>query len=400
MTDPSDSGTTQLAPPPPPPPPPPATGQSAPPPLPHGRPPRSGSGVFVGVALILFGAMFLAAQVVPGIAWWSLWPLIIVVAGAVQMVTPAHDEGWSVYRLFEGLGTVVFGLVLLGNTTGYIAWSAWWTFITLWPVLLIALGVGIIGKGTGADWLRIVASLMVTLTLAFAAATSTTGAVGIQPVGVWVRTSGQAFHDSEPVSGAVKAELSLKGGAADITVREGAELVAIDGTTPFGAPDFRVSRSGDRASATVNLGDSHGPVIIAPGITGARLNMTLSQKPVWTILFETGASTLDADLSHLQVEDVELKTGASSSVIRLGEVPSDVRRATCLVKSGVASVKILVPASAEARVETANGLSGTDVGSRFAKRDGAYQTSGYSSASRAWDIRVESGVSAITVTTY
>ena len=41
-------------------------------------------------------------------------------------------------RVFEGLGTVIFGLVLLGNTTGYISWSVWWIVVTLWPALVIA----------------------------------------------------------------------------------------------------------------------------------------------------------------------------------------------------------------------------------------------------------------------
>ena len=42
---------------------------------------------------------------------------IIVAAGVIQAVTPGR-EGWNVNRLFDGLVSVAFGLVLLGNTTG------------------------------------------------------------------------------------------------------------------------------------------------------------------------------------------------------------------------------------------------------------------------------------------
>jgi hypothetical protein len=52
----------------------------------------------------------------------------------------------------------------------------WWTFLSLWPVLLIALGVSVIGRGLGAPWLRIVARLVVWATLALAVYLSLTGA--------------------------------------------------------------------------------------------------------------------------------------------------------------------------------------------------------------------------------
>ncbi len=135
-----------------------------------------GGGVFLGVMLVVLGAVFLVSQFLPwfDVPVWALWPLIIVVAGVVQVFTPGSN-GWGVDRVFEGLGTVIFGLVLLGNTTGYISWSVWWVVVTLWPALVIALGLSILAKGLGQSWLRIVATLVVWLTLAYAVAVSWTG---------------------------------------------------------------------------------------------------------------------------------------------------------------------------------------------------------------------------------
>ena len=138
----------------------------------HGR----RSATFWGILLIIMGAAFLAAQFAPAVSWWMLWPLVIVVAGAAQMVTPEHDGSWTVARVFEGLGTMAFGAVLLGNTTGYVAWSVWIAFISFWPVLLIALGVTIIGRGAGLAWLRICARLLVLATLGLAVYFSLTSA--------------------------------------------------------------------------------------------------------------------------------------------------------------------------------------------------------------------------------
>ena len=106
------------------------------------------NGVFLGVVLVVVGAVVLVSRFVPGLdaPWWALWPLLIVIGGVVQVFTPG-DSGWGVERVFDGIGTIIFGLILLGNTTGYIAWSVWWIVLTLWPVLIIALGLTILAQG-------------------------------------------------------------------------------------------------------------------------------------------------------------------------------------------------------------------------------------------------------------
>jgi hypothetical protein len=131
-----------------PPPPPPGwtpTGATPPPQQPWTPPPAApqpddrhrerdrGGPLWIGLVLVVFGIAVLAAQALPGVSVWMLWPLIIVAAGVIQAVTPGR-EGWNVNRLFDGLVTVAFGMVLLGNTTGVIGWNVWWRFIWLWPV--------------------------------------------------------------------------------------------------------------------------------------------------------------------------------------------------------------------------------------------------------------------------
>jgi hypothetical protein len=130
---------------------------------------------FWGLMLIVLGTAFLAAQFVPSVSWWMLWPLVVIVSGVAHAVSPGSDDTWTISRAFEGLGTVLVGAVLLGNTTGYVAWTVWLTFINLWPVLLIALGVSIIGRGLGMPWLRVVSRLLVWSMLAAAVYVSLTG---------------------------------------------------------------------------------------------------------------------------------------------------------------------------------------------------------------------------------
>ncbi len=154
--------------------------------------PRKRGGIGAGLVLIAVGLTLLAVQFIPGVSWGELWPLIIVAIGFGQMVTPGWGEERGIMRVMDGFGTMLIGLVFLGNTLGYIEWRVWFVLLTLWPVLLIAAGVSIIGKGIGQQWLRAVAPLVIWAALALAVASSLTpqapfavpAAIIIQPTSV------------------------------------------------------------------------------------------------------------------------------------------------------------------------------------------------------------------------
>lgn len=403
----SDSGTssgppTMTAPVPPAPPTPPRAPSSAPSGPPRGGPRRRpGGGIIAGIILIVLGLAFLAGPVLPGVSVWTLWPLLIVIAGIVQAVTPGRAEGWSVYRLAEGIGTVLFGLVLLGCTTGYIAWTVWWTFITLWPALLIALGLVLIGNGTSQHWLRLLGSVVVWATLLYAAAASLTGATAFVPTGVLFHAgTGTPFEMSEPLGGASSASLDFSGAAGDVSLDAGHELIHVSGASPFGKPVMTTTRAGNRARVTLNMGGSGGTWLVVPGVGGSTVDVELSRSALWDATLQTGATNLRADLSDVHVRSLELRTGASSSSIKLGRVPDGVVDATLLVKAGVASVRILIPKGTEARIDTTNGLANATASGDFVKHGTAWETPGYSAQSKHWTITTQSGLSAVNVSTY
>jgi len=148
---------------------------AAPPIPPYGSDvPRKRGGIGAGLVLIVLGLTLLAAQFIPGASWGELWPLIIVALGFGQMVTPGWGEERGIMRVMDGIGTMLIGFVFLGNTLGYISWSVWFVLLTLWPVLLIAAGIAIIGKGISQQWLRAVAPLVIWAALAVAVASSLT----------------------------------------------------------------------------------------------------------------------------------------------------------------------------------------------------------------------------------
>ncbi len=360
-----------------------------------------GGSIFFGVLLVVIGAVFLVGQFAPGldVQWWAMWPLIIVIGGIVQLFTPG-EKGWGIERVFDGLGTILFGIVLLGCTTGYISWSVWWTVITLWPLLVIAAGLAILGTGLGQTWLRLAATLVIWATLLYAVSIAWTGGTGVIVPGAWMRTGGQAFSYSEQGKGVTKAALVYRGGAGEIGFDSGTDLVAVDGVSPYGKPSFSVNRSGSSAKVEVGVGDSSTGPAVFPGSVAARTDVRLSDTAVWDADLQTGASSLDADFSDVKVRDLTLSTGVSSVVVKLGDVPSGVDESSLLVKAGISSVRILVPKDADARIETSNGLVGTSVGGDFVRVDGGWETDGVDSAKQVWRIKTQAGIGSVSIDTY
>lgn len=357
------------------------------------------AGLTGGLVLIGVGVAFLAVRFLPDIAWWNMWPLLIILVGVSQCVTPGK-EGWEAERFFGGLGTIAAGIVLLGNVTGYISWRVWWVLLSLWPVLLISIGLSIMGKGLRQMWLRALGSLVILVGFAYAVSVTWVGAGSLPVTGAWnVGGAGEPYAITEPAAAVGSAKLILEGGAGEILMDAGPNLIAVSGTMPMGEPDVSTEVSGDSAQVRIATVGG-GPVIVVPGVAGPRMEVAVGVTPVWDIEMTTGASSLTADLSEVQLSGLTLSTGVSSSSVKLGPVPATEQVVSVLVKAGVASVEILVPEGAEARVTVAGGLTGANVGGRFEKTGDRWETPGFSSASRSYDIRIESGIGSVSVTTY
>lgn len=360
----------------------------------HRRP----KGLTGGIVLILIGLVLLAAQFVPGVGLWNLWPLIIVIAGVVQAVTPG-PKGWNVERFFDGLVTVAIGLVFLAITFGYVGWSVWWRLLTLWPVLLISLGFSLIGRALHASWLKALGSIVVIAAIVFAAVSSPTSSP------VFAREGGEAFELSAPLpSGADEASLEFNAGAGVVTIGDGSELFSAKGVTPFGTPALAVDESGDPVEVAFNQSDNDS-VVTYPGAPSARVDAELARSVGWDVTLNTGVTDLTADFSNVDLSALELRTGVSDSKITLGDVAQGVDEGEVVVRGGVASVLIWVPQDMEVRVESQTGLSTVNVDPLIESTgSGNYETAGYEAAKAAgepvWNISVQGGLGSIRIDTY
>jgi hypothetical protein len=163
--------------------------------------------------------------------------------------------------------------------------------------------------------------------------------------------------------------------------------------------DARVKRVGSELDVELRPNIQSFPDAFFPGnwigSRGLSWDIGLSKEIPLKLVFETGAAETHLDFTDLQIKDLVLKTGASSTEIKL---PAKAGTTHFKVEAGAASLVILVPDGVAARVNTEAGLASISVDqNRFPKQGGIYQSADFETADNKIDMRIETGMASIEI---
>lgn len=302
-------------------------------------------------------------------------------------------------RVIEGLTIVVLGGTLLANTFGALSWRVWLSIVALWPLLIIAAGVDVVGKGLGREWIRAGASLLVLGGVVWGVAASAMGGSAIpDPARGAAPGRGKAFVFTEPASSAIdRGVATIRGGAGTVTVAGGEALVEVRGTAPF-QPQFVVRREATTARIDVGLGSRPW---MWPGYTkSAELDIRLSSRIPWDLTIEAGAADLTADLREVVLEKARIDCGVSEGVVTFG-MPSGL--VPVALQTGVSSVTLRFPRDCAFRIQVTGGLA-TVEGDGLERSDSSggarTYTHGGSDVDDRYEVVVQAGVSTVRVALY
>jgi hypothetical protein len=110
---------------------------------------------------------------------------------------------------------------------------------------------------------------------------------------------------------------------------------------------------------------------------------------------ETGASETRLSLTDLQVRDLRVSTGASSTTV---DLPARAGMTRVRIESGAAAAKLRVPQGVAAHVTVRGALAGIRVDeSRFHKSGDTYRSPDWETAQNRVEILVETGVGSVEV---
>ncbi|MCL1879491.1 MAG: PspC domain-containing protein [Actinomycetia bacterium] len=122
-------------------------------------------------AALMLGLMLLATGLLALFAWlfnpvaWQFWPMVLVLGGLLTLFTPGYN-GWSVSRAGYGILIITAGMTLQFWKFEIFPFD---TFVLIamnfWPLILVVLGLVVLGGALRRDVLKLMAALLMSLTL-------------------------------------------------------------------------------------------------------------------------------------------------------------------------------------------------------------------------------------------
>lgn len=299
-------------------------------------------------------------------------------------------------HIFWGTLFICIGLLVLVNnfTTIFLDWNTIWK---LWPVVIILLGISLLikykfGKGLAAGTAAII--LAVTVFAMF----KTTFHFFNNDFEFVVGDGDAAYKVNEyfePFDSTVaKAKFFFDAGAGSFILKDTTDKLFYAKT--FGNDNNYL------LSHTVNTVDE---IKFSMRDTKVRfgknyknkVEMKLNPLPVWNLDFDIGAASLNLDLSQFKIENVDVDMGAASIDLRISALMEETN---INIEAGASNIDIFIPEEAGCKVILDAALSSKNFDG-FEKIDSDfYRTSNFENAKKKIYIKIDSGVSSISVRRY
>lgn len=295
---------------------------------------------------------------------------------------------------------IAVGVVLLLQNLGVLSWELWLEVWRFWPVLLIAIGVGLV-LGQRLRWLSmgIVAALLAGSIAGAALLAESTGDVDVD-------------HLTVPLDDSRSLDLWVAFGLGSLTIDslpDGSPNL-VEGTfeSRCAGPEIRVRRDGDAVSLDIEREDLDAemdPGGLALCFRDADWRLSLSRAAEVTIDLGLGAASIDLDLTDLKTRSLYMDGGAASVDIRMPAGPGDME---AVISVAAASIDVRIPGGVEAFIVNDTNLSSFDVDRRFPSLDlgsaaagrpasNVYQSPGYRESDNRIRLEVLGGVSSVNV---
>lgn len=257
---------------------------------------------------------------------------------------------WAAVLILAGL---LFLLINLGILPGNV-----WNYI--FPAILVLVGIGML-----VGWRR-----------------------GGRPI--------EMVSESASLDGATRAEVTLKHGAGLLNVHAGTDANLLFAGTFGGGVDKKIARANGTALLELKTPTEVWDEIGFPFEHGLEWNLGLAPNIPMALKYEGGAAETKMDLSGIQLTDLEINTGASSTDVAL-PVPAGTQHV--VVHSGAASVKLRLPPNVPATIHGTMGLGAMHVDkTRFPERgSGVYQSDNYAVARDRVEMTIEGGVGSVEI---
>jgi len=300
--------------------------------------------------------------------------------------TKTKKRGWNAGRIFWGLLLVVVGGLILANNFGWVDvhWDNLWR---LWPLVIVAAGLSVLSL---RNWVwRLITTVFVVLALGAVVVVSLVDYGDLSDSNTFSTTSQKLSSDVN------LADVTVKAGASQINVNTADQDAIVEAklNSGFVGLNQQAALSGNTQMVTLSMeGNRHWWRSDGKSV----LNVNLTRKLPLKLNLEIGASDTHVDLSQAKVQSVNVQAGASSVVLRLGDLLDNT---SVDISSGVSSVVLQVPSASGIRAQIDGGLASRDM-SDLIKFGDVYESPNYTAAAKKITVTGSIGLASFTIERY
>lgn len=295
-------------------------------------------------------------------------------------------------NVFGGLFFILVGTILILNNLGYLGWGIWLSFLTFWPLILVAVGLKLVFRNNLL--VQVLAVLMV-IGIPVAYHFGYTGPLTIH------RTPFSGVNDTfnwslEKDTKIQEVRLELNIGSGKVRVEPSGKLIEVRAN---GVSQPKVEAQGSSSSNKKQIiieQAKHRIPPMGPGRNGREdWQLFLGRDVVWDLQLATGAVAADLDFSQLSLRNLDVDTGAGDLRIVLGDmkIQTEVK-----VDSGAGNVTFVIPDQVGVRAQLDTGIGSKDMAGRQWRQDGnVYTSENYEQAESKINIDLDAGVGGISI---
>ncbi len=253
-----------------------------------------------------------------------------------------------------------------------------------WGLVLIALGIIL--------WIAVALQLNVWRLV---------GPAVLILLGLWTLLAkprrGQFQEATIAMEGAEQAQIRLKHGAGELTVRAGAGPTSLLSGSFSGGANITSNRSAGALEVEIAPPSGRAGMWLPIGLgsRGMDWDILLNPDVMMSLTVESGASRIELDLEEMQLEALSLQTGASSARVIL---PSQAGSSRVKIDSGMAAVSVWAPDGVATQIRAEGGLAAISVDEqRFPRQGRIYRSVDYDTAENRVEMVIKTGMGSIDV---
>lgn len=308
-------------------------------------------------------------------------------------------------KLIWGSFLILMGLLLVIHNFNIMPLSInWGRMASLWPLILIILGLSSLSKNTNMNPWYFNGSAAIIIAIFLYQVVDINGTKRehffdwSDEFSVDVDSNGLKTQDFVlPLDSGVRmAKLSFEGGAAKFILNDTTSNL-IDANTMTRKGEYTLEKVRTDSTEDIKMKLTSSNIKIKNGKIDNQVEVKLNPTLSWDFNFEIGAGAIDFDFSAYKVKNINLDAGAASIDMKLSDKESV---SNVDIDAGASSVTLRVPMNARCRVKMDAVLSSESLAGFSKKKDGYYESDNFNGKGNLININVDAGMSSVTIERY